>query len=177
MEMSRMPAWLEGARRYYSQIGGEAVDSVSVFAAPDTDEESSESPGTLCLRLEPRSRRSPRVRVLDLGGREEGIIRPEGLVPGLQYTMRRNGELVWRLSVRSMVRKRHSMKLAHGDSWTFDTPFFWWQHLTGTASGATRLIGSVGPAAWLWLVWIEPGRDTFDLLAAVAFMHRQWWHW
>jgi hypothetical protein len=115
--------------------------------------------------------------VLDAGGREEGIIRPEGLVPGVRYAMRRNGEPVWMLSVRSIVRKRHVLELAHDHSWTFDTPFFWWQHLTGTALGVPRLLGGIGPVAWIWNMWIEPGRDTFELLAAVAFMHRQWFHW
>jgi len=178
VEKSRMPAWLDDARRYYSEIGGESADPVSVFDAADRDMVSSESPGTLCLRLEPRFRSSPLVRVLDAGGREEGIIRSEGLVPGVRYAMRRNGEAVWKLSVRSIVRKRHALELANGDSWTFDTPFFWWQwHLTGIAFGAPRLLGRVGPTMRLWFIYIEPGRDAFDLLAAVAFMHRQWWHW
>ena len=41
--------------------------------------------------------------VLDADGREQGIIRSEGLVPGVRYAMRRNGELVWRLSVRLVL--------------------------------------------------------------------------
>ncbi len=172
-----MPAWFDDARWYYSRIGEESAQPVSVFMfPPDGDEVSSESPGTLCLRLESRFRYSPRLRVLDAGGREEGLIRPEGLVPGMRYAMRRNGEPVWILSVRSIVRKRHALELAHGDSWTFDTPFFWWQHLTGTAFGAPRLLGGVGPAIWIWVMFIEPGRDTLDLLSAVAFLHRQWFH-
>jgi hypothetical protein len=170
---TRMPAWLDDARWYYSEIGGESGQPVSVFRS-DSDVVDSESPGTLCLRLEPRFRYSPRVRVLDAGGQEMGIIRPEGLAPGVRYAMRRDGELLWTLSVRSIVRKRHVLELAHGDSWTFDTPFFWWQHLTGTTVGGPRLLGGLGPVGWIWMMWIEPGRDSFDLLAAVAFMHRQW---
>jgi hypothetical protein len=173
---SRMPPWWEDARWYYSLIGPESVQPVSVFDATDCDELSDETPGTLRLRLEPRFRYSPRVRVLDAEGREQGLIRPEGLVPGVRYAMRRSGELLWTLSVRSIVRKRHALELAHGDSWTIDTPFFWWQHLTGTALGVPRLIGGLGPVGWVWTMWIEPGRDTFELLAAIAFLHRQWWH-
>jgi hypothetical protein len=92
--------------------------------------------------------------------------------------MRQNGELVWVFSVRSIVRNRHALELANGDSWTFDTPFFWWQNLTGTAFGAPRLLGGLFvPTKRVWAMWIDPGRDTFDLLAAVAFMHRQYWRW
>jgi hypothetical protein len=170
-----MPTWLDDARWYYSQIGEGWDQPVSVFRV-DSEEVSSESPGTLCLSLEPRRRYSPRLRALDAGGKEQGLIRAEGLVPGLRYTMRRDGELVWTLTVRSIVRKHNALVLADGDSWTFDTPFFWWQGLTGTACGAPRLLGGVGPVMWIWLIWIEPGRDTLDLLAAVAFMHRQWFH-
>ena len=176
---SGMPAWLDEARWYYSEIGGEeSADPVSVFNASGLDEVNCESPGTLCLRLEPRSLASPQVRVLDADGREQGIIRSEGLVPCVRYAMHRNGELVWKLSVRSIVRKRHVLELANGDPWTFDTPFFWWQNLTGTALGAQRLFGGlVVPTKKVWAMWIEPGRDSFDLLAAVAFLHRQYWHW
>ena len=172
-----MPAWMNEARWYYSLIGGESAQPVSVFDASDCDEVSSESPGTLCLHLEPRFRHSPRLRVLDAGGREEGIIRSEGIVPGVRYVMRRSGNPVWTLSVRSFVRKRHTLVMADGDKWTFDTPFFWWQHLTGSSSCVPRLLGGVGPQVNIWLVWIEPGKDTHDLLAAMAFMHRQWSHW
>jgi hypothetical protein len=78
------------------------------------------------------------------------------------------------LSVRSLLRKRHALELAHGNRRTFDAPFFWWQHLSGTALGVPRLLGGLGPTWRIWTMAIEPGRDTIALLAAVAFMHRQW---
>ena len=82
VEESAAPAWLDDARWYYSEIGGEELaDPVCVFDASDREEVSSESPGTLYLRLEPRYLASPRVRVLDADGREQGIINSEGLVP------------------------------------------------------------------------------------------------
>ena len=168
------PGWLNDARWYYSEIGRAAADPVTVFSAVGRAEVSSANPGTPFLHLEPRFRL---VRVLDADGREEGIIRSDGMVPGVRYVMRRNGNPVWRLSVRSIVRKRHALKPASGETWRFDTPFFWWQHLTGTAGGVPKLLGRVGPTKKLWFIWVEPGRDTYDMLAAVAFMHRKWWRW
>ena len=91
--------------------------------------------------------------------------------------MRRNGDPVWKLTVRSIVRNHHEFEPAVGVKWTFDTPFFWWQHLKGTADGVPRLLGEVGPTMRFWFMLVEPGRDTSDLLAAVAFMHRKWWRW
>jgi hypothetical protein len=113
--------------------------------------------------------------VLAADGCEEGIIESEGIVPGGRYLMRRNGNPVWTLSAKSFVRKRHTLELTGGETWTFDTPFFWWQQLTGTACGVPKLLGYVGPTKRLWLIRVEPSRDTHDLLAAVAFMHRKWW--
>lgn len=177
MDKARRPAWLDDARWYYSLIEEGPAQPVSVFDATDCDEVTSESPGVPCLRLEPRFRYSPRMRVLGADGREAGIIRPEGLVPGVRYAMRRDGGLAWTLSVRSIVRGRYALKLANREALTFYTPFFWWYHLMGTALGVPKLVGTVGPGLWVWQIWIEPGRETMDLLAAVAFMHRQWVHW
>ena len=97
------PGW-DHVRWYYSEIGGEeSADPVCVFDASDREEVNRESPGTLFLQSEPRYLASPRVRVLDAGGREQGFIRSEGLLPCLRYAMCRDGELVWMLSGRSIV--------------------------------------------------------------------------
>jgi hypothetical protein len=95
----------------------------------------------------------------------------------MRFVLRREGSVVWVLTVRSIVRKRHRLKAAGGMVWTFDTPFFWWQHLTGTVNGYPGLVGGIGPATQLWGWAVEPGRDTFDLLVAVAFLHWKWWRW
>jgi len=168
------PAWLNDARRYYSVIGSESTDPVTVFNAPDGEDVSNLKPGKPCLHLKPCS---GSVRVLSADGCEEGVIRAEGILPIFRHVMRQNGNPTWVLSVRSIVRKRHSLEPSVGEAWTFDTPFFWWQHLTGTAGGVSKLLGHVGPSKRFWFMWIERGRDTHELLAAVAFMHRKWWRW
>jgi hypothetical protein len=170
---SDRPAWLSDARVFYSRIEEASKDSVSVFIPPD-GEVSAENPGTLRLRLR-RSGRS--LQVLDHQERNEGVIRSEGLVRGVRHVMRRDENPVWTLSSRSVVHKRHRLRLTNGETWTFDTPFFWWQHLTGSLAGAPRLIGHVGPSKQIWLFGIEPGRETQDVLAAVALMHRNWGRW
>jgi len=163
------PTWLSHARRYYSQIGSESTDPVTVFSA--VGEVSSEKPGQPFVHLEPRSRA---VYVLHPDKGERGIIRSEGLVPAVKYVMRRNDDAVWVLSVRSVVRKRHTLRQSVGGQWTFNTPFFS-QDLSGTVSGGVKLVGRVGPTMRLWFMRVEPGCDTPDVLAAVAFLHRSWW--
>lgn len=167
------PAWLSDARVFYSRIEEGSKYPVSVFIPPD-GEVSARNPGTLRLRLQPSGRS---LKVLDHQGSDEGVIRDEGLVRGIRYVMRRDENPVWMLSIRSVARKRHRLRLTDGETWTFDTPFYWWQRLTGTRAGAPGLIGHVGPSKRVWIFRIEPGRETDDVLAAVALMHRNWWRW
>lgn len=173
MKNPERPAWLSSGHRYYSQIGPELADPVTVFSAGNEDV-SNEKPGTPCVHLVPGSRV---VRVLDADKRERGIIRSEGLMPPGRFVMRLSTEVLWVLSVRSVVRKRHTFCPAAGGQWTFDTPFFWRQQLSGSVGGTPRLLGTVGPTKRLWFMMIEAGRDTPEVLAAVAFMHRKWWRW
>lgn len=167
-----MVGTLQG-RVFYSRIDQGATDPVSVFIPPDGDV-TTDTPGTLRLRLQPVGRA---LRVLDHRGNSEGIIRSEGLVRGIRYVMRRDENPVWTLSIRSMVRKRHQLRLTDGETWTFDTPFYRWRHVTGSLAGAPRIIGHVGPSMRLWLFGVEPDRETDHLLAAVALLHRNWWRW
>jgi hypothetical protein len=166
------PAWLESARFYYSRIQRERRDPVAVFAADESREVSEHNPGRLCMRLEPQA---SGLCVVAADGQTLGWIRHRGLFPLRRSVMLREGGLVWTLAVRSLVRKRHVLQLADGDRWTFDTPFFWWQHLTGTVHEAPSVVGRVGPTKEFWMLRIQPGMDSVELLAAIACLHRQWW--
>ena len=168
------PAWLASGRHYYSKIDWDRTDPVSVFRADNQEEVSSSNPGMLCLSLQASGRV---VRVVNAAGHEEGVISPIGTVPGVRYAMHRNGRPVWVLSVRSLVRKRHRLEPTSGETWIFETPFFWQRQVIGSINGVPKLLGYVGPTKMFWLMWIEPGNDTLDVLSAVAFMHRNWWRW
>src|SRR5262245_44632041 len=100
--------WLNRPR-YYTQVTSDAADPVTVFEIPDNVEVSSEQPGTPVLHLEPGSQF---VRVRDADAEERGVICSEGIFPRTRYVMRRDGETVWVLSLRSLVLKRHL--LTHG---------------------------------------------------------------
>ena len=172
-ERGESPLWVTDAEVFYSRIEDGARVPVTVFTPPD-GEVTDTNPGTVRLRLQPAGRA---LQVLDHEGRDGGVIRSEGVVRGVRYVLRRNGTSVWTLSIRSLVCKRHRLHLADGGTWTFDTPFYWWQHLTGSLAGAPKILGEVGPSKRIWLFGCEPGCATDDLLAAVALLHRNWWRW
>ena len=164
------PAWIDVARCYYSKIESDRRDSVRVMKSPDEGDASDTNPGTLCMRLVADSRE---VLILDAAGNEEGRIGSRGV--GLGYAMRRSGRAVWTVSTRSAVMRRHVLEFADGRAWDVRTPCFWWMNIVCSENGTTHALGQVGPRKWLWFFWIEPGKDTRDVLSALSFMHRRWW--
>ena len=169
------PEWLQSAPYwYYTHIELGSPDVVTVRRAAADQRISASSPGTFVLRLHPNRGTTP---IIGDDGLERGNIRPEGISRGLRFVMRREGTAIWVLTVQSFVRKRHQLQIVEGNNWTFDTPFFWWNHLTGTLDGHKRLLGRVGPRKNYWGFSVDPDTETLDLLAAIAFMHWNWWCW
>ncbi len=164
------PAWANDAEVYYSRIEMGRGDSVRVMKWPETGVPSEENPGKPYLRLAASFRQ---VRVLAANDTEHGVIRPRA--PGFGYAMRRSGELVWVLSNRSLVLRRHALSFASDGQWDVRTPFYWWLNVVCSENGALHVLGRVGPTKRFWQLWIQPGYDRVDVLAALAFLHRRWW--
>jgi len=166
----KRPVWASEAEAYYSRVQDDAGHAVSVMKYPEAGDVSDANPGTLCLRLAASFRK---VRVVDACGTEHGVIRPRG--PGFGYAMRRSGELMWTLSNRSLVLRRHALRFANDGQWDVRTPFYWWLNVVCSEQGVTHALGRVGPVKRLWQLWVRPGDDRVDVLAALAFLHRRWW--
>ena len=145
-----------------------------MFAVDDAPEVNEQAPGRLCLRLEPQRRV---LRVVTPDGGVLGTIHHEGILPYRRKVMRNASGTVWTLTVRSLVRNRHRLQIGDGETLIVETPFYWWQPLTAGPRFDRKpgLVGMVGPTKAFWKMWIEPGRDRLDLLAAMACLHRQWW--
>jgi hypothetical protein len=148
----------------------DACDSVDVWVPPADGEVTIESPGTLRLRLAVSSKG---MRVLDDAARERGRI--DAAVPKLLYTMYREGGLIWKLSARSIVLRRHAVQFSPADSWLFHTPWYCWLNILGVHCGEVKVVGWVGPNRRYWALCIDPGCDNLDLLSLLALLHRNWW--
>jgi len=165
-----IPDWIHRAVRYYSIIESDRYDSVQLMKPPDEGDVTETTPGTLCLRIVPTFRK---ILVIDDVGQEIGLIRPRE--SGFGFTMHNGCKLVWTLSSRSLLMRRHALRFPNGDQWVFFTPFFWWMNVIGRHGEATHVLGRVGPTMRFWILYVEPGRDNHNLLSALAFMHRRWW--
>ena len=164
------PTWLNSAKLYYSSVDGDRRDSVEVWVPPDDGQVTPGSPGTLRLHLEVSSRG---LRVLDGAAHDCGQI--DARLPKLLYTMQRDRRLIWKLSARSLVLRRHAVQFASADNWLFHTPFFWWLNIMGVQDGEVKVLGHVGPNKKIWCFCVDPECDTSDLLSAIALLHRNWW--
>lgn len=114
------------------------------------------------------------MRVVDGVSHERGDIAAP--VPKLLYTMHRNGSLIWKLSARSMVLRRHAAQFASSDRWLFHTPWCWRLNMLGLHNGVVRVVGRVGPSKMSWILSVDPKYDSLDLLALLALMQRNWLH-
>ncbi len=170
MKETRMPAWLDDARWYYSEIGGESAQPVSVFRT-DREGVDSESPGTLCSASGASVAQCRRgCSVLGCrAGKKWASFAPRGLCPrarcrdaprcrtssGRYRSVRSSASCIrFGAGSRRLVDVRAAILLVA-------TP-------NRHHAGGPRLLGGLGPVGWIWMMWIEPGRDTFDLLAAVG---------
>jgi hypothetical protein len=129
-----------------------------------------DSPGTLRVHLEASSKG---MRVLDGDGQDLGYI--DVIVPKLVYTMRREERLIWKLSARSLMLRRHAVEFASDGRWLFYTPFFWWLNVLGVQNGGPKVLGHVGSTKKIWVFSVDPERDDLDLISLVALVHRNWW--
>jgi hypothetical protein len=166
----KVPVWADDAQAYYSMVEDGHGDSVRIMKFPEVGEASDSNPGTLCIRLAASFRR---VRVVDANGAEHGLIRPRA--PAFGYAMHRSGEQIWTLSNRSLVLRRHALNFASDGLWDVRTPFYWWLNVVCSENGFTHALGKVGHSKRFWQLWIQPGYDHVDVLAALAFLHRRWW--
>jgi hypothetical protein len=165
-----VPAWAKVPFQYYSQIDSGFGDPVRIMKSPGEGEVSDKNPSSVHLQLVPSFRR---IRVQNAEGTEIGVIHPRPF--GFGYSMRCAGDLVWTVSNRSLVLRRHALVFGNGRKWDVRTPFYWWLNISCTENAVARVLGKVGPYKWLWMLWVAPDEDSHDVLSAVAFMHRRWW--
>ena len=100
-------------------------------------------------------------------------IRREARRPFSRHLFTRDGQVGWTLSTSPILRHRHTLVLESGAHWFLRTPFFS-TRVSGTSRGGLRLAGQVQRATE-WHFALPHGCDAADFLAALGFLHRQWY--
>jgi hypothetical protein len=91
-----------------------------------------------------------------------------------RFSILQNGEVVGTIGLRSFLRNKYSIVLTDGPTWTFRMPLFR-IYFHGESSSDSRLWIQVGPGKTQWNLLAQAGADDVRLLAALAFIHREWW--
>ena len=78
--------------------------------------------------------------------------------------------------MRSLFRIKYSIDIQGAGSWTFRLPLFTVQ-FRGDSQAGTDVWVIVGPSKMEWNILIRPGTNDLRLLAALAFIHNEWWNY
>jgi len=77
--------------------------------------------------------------------------------------------------MRSMFRNKYSVSIAGVNSWTFRMRLFTIRFY-GVSSAGAEIWVVVGPSKMEWNILIKAGVKERPLVAALAFIHTEWWN-
>ena len=107
----------------------------------------------------------------DTAGQEMFRIRRERRLPRAQFVMVEDGRPVCTLRQQSLLLNKYTLEFAGGPKWTFQMPLF-----TVVFKGVSETGAKVRVRLWthnIWYVEIDAAADRPQLVAALAFIHRE----
>jgi hypothetical protein len=111
--------------------------------------------------------------VFDPAEREILRVSRDARVPP-RFSLLAGGNAVGTMASRPLMRNRYVVNFAAGETWAFHLKLFT-VFFPGESAGGKKLWVRVGPSKKQWSLLIQPGADDPRLVAALAFMHREWW--
>jgi len=107
--------------------------------------------------------------------KDELIIRRASFMPPL-FTIMREGRVIGAIRMRSIFRNKYSISIDGVNSWVFCMPLFT-VRFYGESSAGTEIWVIVGPSKMEWNILIKAGVKEWPLVAALAFIHNEWWNY
>ncbi len=104
----------------------------------------------------------------------ELVIRRASWAPSV-FQIRDGEEVIGQVRVRSLLRHRYSIEIDGVNTWTFRMPIFTLNFYANSESG-TDIWVVVGPSKMDWKILMRPGSGDRQLVAALAFIHTEWWN-
>lgn len=117
----------------------------------------------------------PDFIVADPETKGELIIRRASFVPPVFHIMEA-GNVIGQIRLRSILRNKYTINLGDTGVWTFRMPLFTIRFWGASAVGAGVWV-AVGPSKMEWKILIKPGLNDRLLVAALAFIHNEWWNY
>lgn len=106
---------------------------------------------------------------------QEVIIRRASFIPPA-FNVIESGKVIGSIRMRSIFRNKYSVFIDGVNSWTFRMPLYTIRFYGESNDGAEVWV-VLGPSKMVWHVLIKPGVKVWPLLAALAFIHNEWWNY
>jgi hypothetical protein len=107
--------------------------------------------------------------------KDELVIRRISFLPSA-FKIIEGGNTVGTIRMRSLLRIRYAIEIQGAEPLTLRLPLFTVRFWGGSADGPTTWV-LVGPSKMQWNVLIRPGINDRPLIAAIAFIHNEWWNY
>ena len=115
--------------------------------------------------------RLPDFVVYDADKRERFRVKRVRRLPMARFVMIENGQPICTISQRSVLLNRYRLDFASGEKWTFHMPLFT-VYFKGQSDTGGKVFVRVETHN-TWFMQIDEGQDSPQLLAALAFIHRE----
>jgi len=115
--------------------------------------------------------RLPDFVVYDPDKRERFRCKRVRRLPRARFVMTENGQPICTISQRSILLNRYRLDFASGERWTFHMPMFTIYFKGWSETGGKVFVRIETHNTWF--LQIDEGRDSPQLLAALAFIHRE----
>jgi hypothetical protein len=107
--------------------------------------------------------------------KDEVIIRRTSFVPPV-FNITDAGRGIGRIKMCSIFRNKYGIEIDGVNSWTFRMPLFTVRFYGDSSSGPEMWV-SLGRSKMEWIILIKVGVNERPLLAALAFIHCEWWNY
>ena len=117
----------------------------------------------------------PQFIFADADGAAESVIRRVSFLPS-SFEIRDKDTVVGRIRLRSLLRIKYVIEIDQAGSWTFRLPLFT-VRFRGDSQTGTDIWVILGPTKTEWSILIRPGITNRHLVAALAFIHNEWYNY
>lgn len=117
----------------------------------------------------------PDFVIADPDGRDEIVIRRASFIPPV-FNITAADRVIGTVRMRSMFRNKYTIDIDGVNSWTFRMPLFTVRFFGDSSAGAEIWV-AVGPSKMEWNILIKGSAKEWPLLAALAFIHTEWWNY
>ena len=164
---------IERGGKYVSFIDNTPASSGAIFCSSNTPLWRYETRPLRGARNIANLLRKPDFILSDTEHREIIRISRERRFPA-RFSIVEKNQTVGHIALSSLLRNSYSVEFSDSPGWLFHLRLFTvWFH--GESSAGKHVWIRMGPTKRQWNLLVEPEADNVHLLAALAFIHREWW--